>query len=211
MRVVEKRASTVEEALEAALAELGVSEQEALVQVLEEGGEGREAVVRVQAVGDQDADPDDLEDQADAAADFVEELLAAMGIEAVAEPNAAGGHMYIDIVDGPPEDLSLLIGRHGQTLDAIQELMRTVVGRRLDERILVIVDCEGYRKRRAERLEARATELAQRAIESGREQELEPMTPLERKIVHDAVAGVGGVESSSRGDDPNRYVVIRRR
>jgi spoIIIJ-associated protein len=211
VRIVEKRGSTLEEALEAALVELGVSEQEATVEVLEEGGAGREAVVRVQAAGDQDADPDDLEEQADAAADFVEELLAAMGIEAIAEPTPSGGHMYVDIVDGPPEDFSLLIGRHGQTLDAIQELMRTVVGRRLDERILVIVDCEDYRKRRAERLEERAKELAQRAIESGREQELEPMTPLERKIVHDAVAGVVGAESSSRGDEPNRFVVIRRR
>jgi spoIIIJ-associated protein len=105
--------------------------------------------------------------------------------------------------------MSLLIGRHGQTLDAIQELSRMVVGRRLDRRIRVIVDVEDYRKRREERLEEHARELAQRVRDEGREEELEPMNSYERKLVHDAVADVEGVETESRGMDPERYVVIR--
>jgi spoIIIJ-associated protein len=152
---------------------------------------------------------DELEEQADAAADFIEELLARMGIDAIAEPNPHQGHMYVDILDGPEEDMSLLIGRHGQTLDAIQELMRMAVGRRLDQRVRVIVDVEDYRKHREARLEERARDLAERVRETGREEELEPMNSYERKLVHDAVAEVGGVETESRGVDPERYVVIR--
>jgi spoIIIJ-associated protein len=152
---------------------------------------------------------DDLEEQADATADFLEELLARMDIDAIAEPNPHEDHMYVDIVDGADEDMSLLIGRHGQTLDAIQELSRMVVGRRLDRRIRVIVDVEDYRKRREERLEEHARELAQRVRDEGREEELEPMNSYERKLVHDAVADVEGVETESRGMDPERYVVIR--
>ncbi len=155
-------------------------------------------------------DPEDLdlEEQADAVADFVEELLGAMDIDAIAEPAVEGDRFYVDILEGPPDDLALLIGKHGQTLDAIQELTRNIVGRRLDERIRVLVDVEDYRKRRAARLEERARAAAELALETGEEQELEPMDALERKIVHDAVAAFDGVESGSRGEEPNRFVVV---
>jgi spoIIIJ-associated protein len=158
--------------------------------------------------GPREITPEELEDQADAVADFVEELLVKMDIDAVAEPNPHGGRMYVDIVDGDEQDMALLIGKHGQTLDAIQELTRQVVSRRLDERVLVIVDIEDYRKRRQSSLEERALEVAERVRRDGGEAELEPMTPLERKIVHDAIAEVDGVETFSRGDEPSRYVVI---
>jgi spoIIIJ-associated protein len=105
--------------------------------------------------------------------------------------------------------MALLIGKHGQTLDAIQELARQAVGHRLDERIRVIVDVEDYRKRRESLLEERAREAADRVLRDGGEEELEPMNALERKIVHDAVAEVAGVETFSRGEEPSRYVVIR--
>jgi spoIIIJ-associated protein len=150
-----------------------------------------------------------LEAQADAVADFLEELLGYMGIDAIAEPNPRGTRMYVDIVDGPDEDMALLIGRHGQTLEAIQELTRMIVSRRLDERIRVIVDVEDYRKRQEAELEDRAQEIAERVAESGEEQELEPMNSYQRKLVHDVVAEIDGVESLSRGEAPDRYVVIR--
>jgi spoIIIJ-associated protein len=155
-----------------------------------------------------EADHAELEEQADAVADFVEELLTKMDIDAIAEPSEEGGRMYVDILDGDEADMATLIGKHGQTLDAIQELVRQVVGRRLDQRIRVLVDVEDYRKRRASRLVEKAQEAAERALETGREQELEPMDALERKIVHDAVAEIEGVESASRGEDPGRYVVV---
>ena len=82
----------------------------------------------------------ELEEQADAVADFVEELLVKMDIDAIAEPTEAGGRMYVDILDGDEADMATLIGKHGQTLDAIQELARQAVGRRLDQRVRVLVD-----------------------------------------------------------------------
>jgi spoIIIJ-associated protein len=215
-RETEKRAASVEEAIEAALHELGVSEQEARIDVIQEPRAGvlgigsHEAVVRVRAVAPE-VDPEELEEQADTAADFLEELLGHMGIDAVAEPVLHHDHMYVDIVGDDEDDMALLIGRHGQTLDAIQELTRMVVGRRLDERVRVIVDVEDYRKRREERLEEKARDAAERALRTGTEEVLEPMNPFERKIVHDAVATIEGVESSSRGEEPERSVVIRRR
>ena len=151
----------------------------------------------------------DLEEQADAVADFVEELLERMGIDAIAEPTTHHGHVYVDILDGPEDDMSLLIGRHGQTLDAIQELARTAVGRRLDDRIRVLVDVGDYRKRQEDRLVEQAREAAERVQRSGTEEHLDPMNAYQRKLVHDAVAEVEGVESVSEGVDPERYVIIR--
>jgi spoIIIJ-associated protein len=150
-----------------------------------------------------------LQEQADAVADFVEELLEHMGIDAIAEPTTHGSHVYVDIVDGPEEDMALLIGRQGQTLDAIQELARTAVGRRLDERIRVVVDVQDYRKRQEDRLVQRAREVAERVEQTGQEESLDPMNPYQRKLVHDVVAEFDGLESVSEGIEPERFVVIR--
>jgi spoIIIJ-associated protein len=229
-RTTEKTAPSVEEAVEAALVELGVSEQEVVIEVVQEprtgflGVGGHEAVVRVTVrteptvldeaepdVGLDEAELEALEDQADAVADFLEELLAKMGVDAAAEPGLEGDRMYVDIVVQNEDDAPVLIGRHGQTLEAIQELSRLIVGRRLDERVHVLVDVEDYRKRRDARLAQKATEAARRVARSGREEELEPMNPFERKIAHDAVAKVPGAESFSRGEEPDRFVVIRKR
>jgi len=215
-RETERHAATVEEAVETALAELGLSDQEARIEILQEpkagflGVGGQEAVVRVIAKS-QDVDAEDLEEQADAVADFLEQLLLKMEIDAIAEPNPQGGQMYVDILDGPEDDMALLIGRHGQTLEAIQELTRMIVGARIDERIRVIVDVGDYRKRRIARLQDHAKETAEKVARTGREEELEPMNPFERKLVHDAAGTVAGVETSSRGEEPDRYVVIRKR
>ncbi len=86
-----------------------------------------------------------------------------------------------------------------------------VVGRKLDERSRIIVDVEDYRKRREDRLVQRAQEVARKVLSAGGEEELDPMNPYERKLVHDAVAEIGGLETTSRGEEPNRRVVIRKR
>jgi spoIIIJ-associated protein len=151
----------------------------------------------------------DLEEQADAVADFVEELLERMGIDAIAEPTMHRGHVYVDIVDGPEDDMALLIGRHGQTLDAIQELARTAVGRRLDDRVRVLVDVSDYRKRQEDRLIEGAREVAERVQATGAEEQLDPMNAYQRKLVHDVVAEFEGLESVSEGVDPDRFVVVR--
>jgi spoIIIJ-associated protein len=156
-----------------------------------------------------EVDAPDLEEQADAMADFVEELLERMGVDAIAEPTTHRGHVYVDIVDGPEDDMALLIGRHGQTLDAIQELARTAVGRRLDDRIRVLIDVGDYRKRAEDRLVEHAREIAERVDKTGEEERLDPMNAYERKLVHDVVAEFDGLESVSEGADPDRFVVIK--
>ncbi len=220
MEEIRASAPTVEEALEVALARLGATEQEVEVEVLQEprsgflGLGGQDAIVRVRRRRGADRPTEEeLDEQADVAAEFVEELLSRMGIDASVEPNLEDGTMYVDVLaaGAGDDDMALLIGRHGQTLEALQELTRHIVMRRTGMRCRVIVDVEDYRKRQRDRLAARAREVAKRVARTGREEELEPMNPYERKIVHDAVAAVPGVESSSRGEEPERRVVIRRR
>jgi spoIIIJ-associated protein len=216
---IERSAPSVEEALEAALEELGATEQQVIVQIVQEprggflGVGSQDAVVRVRLKNRPgDLTEDDLEEQGEIAADFLEGLLTRMGLTAGVELNFEDGTMYVDILGTDPddEDMGLLIGRHGQTLEALQELTRMAVIHRTGLRSRVVVDVEDYKKRQRDRLEARAREIAKRVARSGQEEELEPMNPYERKLVHDVVAAVEGATSSSRGEEPERFVVIQR-
>jgi spoIIIJ-associated protein len=217
MQEVERSAPTVEEAVEAALAELGVSEQEAEVEVVQEprsgllGIGGQEAVVRVRARSDAQADAEDVDEQAEVAADFVEGLLEAVGVVGEVDVNEVDGVTYVEIwADDDPDALGLLIGKRGNTLESIQELVRIVVHRATGERCSVLVDVEDYRKRRRAQVLHRARDAAHRVKKSGRQEALEPMSAYERKLVHDAVAEMGGLETASEGEEPDRRVVIRR-
>ena len=106
-------------------------------------------------------------------------------------------------------DLGLLIGRHGQTIDAIQYLANAVAYRAYgDDRKDVIVDAAGYRERRRETLEALAMRSAERATSTGEPVELEPMSSIERRIVHLRLQDEPGVSTRSEGDEPYRYVVV---
>jgi spoIIIJ-associated protein len=216
---IERSAPSVEEALEAALEELGATEQQVVVQIVQEprggflGVGSQDAVVRVRLKNRPgDLTEDDLEEQGEIAADFLEGLLTRMGLTASVELNFEDGTMYVDILGTDPddEDMGLLIGRHGQTLEALQELTRMAVIHRTGLRSRVVVDVEDYKKRQRDRLEARAREIAKRVARSGKEEELEPMNPYERKLIHDVVASVEGATSSSRGEEPERFVVIQR-
>ncbi|HEV8118144.1 MAG TPA: RNA-binding cell elongation regulator Jag/EloR [Thermoanaerobaculia bacterium] len=218
MQEVERSAPTVEEALEAALAELGVSEQEADVEIVQEprsgflGIAGQEAVVRVRVRGGPPSEDEEaLDEQAEIAADFLEGLLDAVGIVAEVDVNDVDGVTYVEIwADDDPDALGLLIGKRGNTLESIQELVRIVVHRVTGERCSVLVDVEDYRKRRRAQVLQRARDAAERVKKSGRQEALEPMSAYERKLVHDAVAEIGGLTTESEGEDPERRVVIQR-
>jgi spoIIIJ-associated protein len=257
MQEVERSAASVEEALEAALAEIGATEQEVDVEIVREprggflGVGSQEAVVRVRlkgsgealagapsmaevgedeqgsagedeaskaedGIGSEAAEEIDaelreaLEDQADLVADFLDGLFEAMDLRAEVETALVEGTMYVDVwATDDDENVGLLIGRHGQALDALQELVRAVVLHRTNERCMVIVDVEDYRKRRRDQIQSRAREAATKVKKTGRAEALEPMNAYERKIVHDAIAQIGGVTSGSEGEDPARRVVIR--
>jgi spoIIIJ-associated protein len=106
-------------------------------------------------------------------------------------------------------DLGLLIGKHGQTIDAIQYLANAIVYRgQAEGRKAIVVDAAGYRERRKSSLDALAVRSAERAVSSGERVELEPMTAVERKVVHLRLKDYPGVETTSEGTEPNRYVVV---
>ena len=128
-----------------------------------------------------------------------------------------GVQCTIEIEDGEEEiravcdghDLGMLIGRHGQTIDAIQYLANAILFRgRYEERKPVVVDAAGYRGRRQVTLDALALRMAERAAATGQRVELEPMTAVERKIVHEKLKDDPEIETASEGTEPNRYVVI---
>ena len=157
------------------------------------------------AEGDR-AEPATPEEVAETAKEFVSGLLVAMGLGGEVSTSVDGPTAHVDVTG---DDLGALIGRRGQTLDALQEVARAAVQRRLRSRVRLAVDVEGYRARRRESLADYAREMAERAKERGTEIELEPMTAYERKVIHDAVAEVEGASSFSEGEEPQRKVVIR--
>ena len=110
-------------------------------------------------------------------------------------------------MSGAGPDVALFIGKHGQTIDAIQYLANAITRAQGGE-YAVVVDASGYRARRTATLEGIAQRTAQRVTATGRRAELEPMTAVERKIVHEALKDDPGVETASEGSEPNRYVVV---
>ena len=227
MEEIERSAASVEEAIEVALRDLGVSEQEAVIEIVQEprsgilGIKSQPALVRVRALrpavvaleeGEEEAEEEEgPNEQAEAAADFVQGLMDVLGFDADVEIQTVDHVTYIDVLaveEG--DDMGLLIGKHGHTLDALQELVRGHVQRRDGERCRVQVDVEDYRKRRRSRVIAKARDAGRRVLRSGRSESLEPMSAFERKVVHDTIAEIGGLETSSEGEEPARYVVITR-
>lgn len=215
MREVERSAGSVEEAIEAALEELGVSEQEASVVIVQDSQRGllgfgsQEAIVRVRVRDDLVSA--EAEEHAELAEDFLAGLLELMDVDADLDHDVVDGVMYVDILAGGDEGIGLLIGRHGQTLDALQELMRSAVQRQTESPCRVMVDIEDYRKRRRSQLSDRARTAVAKVRRTGQPESLEPMNAYERKVIHDVAGEVGGVETSSEGEDPERYVVIHKK
>ncbi len=150
--------------------------------------------------------PPTLETVAETGRSFVSGLIEAMGIEGNVEAVIEEGNVVVNVSGG---DMGAMIGRRGQTLEALQEVTRTAVQRRLRNRVRLSVDVEAYRARRRDSLEDYARSMAERAKERGTEIELEPMNAYERKIIHDAVAVVEGATSFSEGEEPARKVIVR--
>ena len=147
----------------------------------------------------------DLDEEAEAAADLLEGLLDAMDLPGDLRISVQDAHAEVEVV-GLEE--GVLIGRRGQTLDAVQELVRTAMQRRFERRSRVLVDVDGYRARRLEKLLERADEAVQEVLDSGEPQRLEPMDAIERRLVHQRVAETEGVISTSHGREPARRIVI---
>ena len=136
---------------------------------------------------------------------ILERVVDALEVEADVEVDE-DPEQIVGRVDG--EDVGLLIGRRGQTIDAVQLLCYRAAFRGLQERKRVVVDAAGYRERRQEAIERQADRAAERALKTGKEIELEPMTPSERRVVHQHLKDLAGVETFSEGDEPERCVIV---
>jgi len=162
-------------------------------------------------VADEDVEVSDeeLDKIADTAVNTIQTILGSMGLEAsIEEYEGDDGEIILDIVGG---DLAVLIGRHGRTLESMQALVSAITNRSLGYRYPVVVDVEGYRHRRREKLEAMARRTADRASRQHSSIRLRPMNAYERRVIHVALRNDNRVTTSSEGVDPNRQVVVKPR
>lgn len=148
---------------------------------------------------------EELDEEADVAADFLEGLLDAMDLPGDISIRILDDAAIVEVVEG---DSGALIGRRGQTLEAIQELARCSLQREFQRRTRVRIDVEGYRERRIEKLLDKADEVIDDVLANGGSERLEPMDVFERKAVHELVSSVDGVSSRSVGREPGRRVII---
>ena len=144
--------------------------------------------------------------EGDAAGDYLERLLDILDFDGDIDLDVEGERAVVSIIgDG---DIDKLVGDHGEVLDALQELTRLAAMAETGQRSRLMLDIAGYRARRRTELSELGKSTAQQVAESGEAVRLSPMNPFERKVVHDAVGTVAGVESSSEGEEPRRRVVI---
>lgn len=150
--------------------------------------------------------PDDDTSQVGIVRGLLERTVSASGVRATVSITEADGELVATLVG---DDLGVLIGRHGQTIDALQYLANAISHRTQDDtRMRVVVDAAGYRARRAATLDAAARAAAEQAAATGHRVELEPMTAVERRLVHEFLKDDPEVETSSEGAEPARFVVV---
>lgn len=215
---VEATGETVGEAKWAALRELeqrfpGLDKAAVRFEVLSEGERGLLGVgyspARVLAHLPAETAAAAVHDESALAADvraLATAVVDALGVEARVDVREDDEAVTVTC-SGP--DVGLLIGRHGQTIDAVQYLLNAIAHRAPEtERKDVVVDAAGYRARRRAVLESLAVRAAQRVLDTGEPEELEPMTAVERKVVHLRLKELSGVATTSEGTEPNRYVVV---
>ncbi len=151
---------------------------------------------------------DQLVREGDVAGDYLERLLDVLDFDGDIDLDVEAGRAVVSIDGG--EDLDKLVGDRGAVLEALQELTRLAVQQSLGNRSRLMLDIAGWRRSRRDELTELGTRTAKEVLDSGQAVRLRPMTPFERKVVHDAVAGIKGVVSESEGEEPRRQVVVSR-
>ncbi len=203
MKSVIKNAKSIDEAIAAALEELGVTEDNVTVEVLEEGKKGflglngKDASVRVTV---NEVTPEAR------AEDFLRHILDSMELEA--NLSIVPGEENTLAIDITGDDMGILIGRRGETLSALQYLTSLAVNRHTEDYYRIVLDTENYKKRREETLKKLAKKLAGNAVRYRRNVTLEAMSPYERRVIHSVLQSDPMVSTYSTGEEPNRKVVI---
>ena len=224
----EKKAKSIEEAVELALEELGAKREDAQIEVIQEPAKGflglmaKEAIVKVtvEQTGKTGTEEKpvketvksekkggvyDSKSPAENAKDFIKDVLSAMGIEATVTAELKGDMVEVNL-EG--ENMGVVIGKRGDTLDSIQYLTSLVVNQTSEDYVKVSIDTENYREKREEVLCALAQRLASKVVRTGRKFALEPMNPYERRIIHSKLQDNEDVTTFSVGQEPYRKVVI---
>ncbi|RPF51132.1 RNA-binding cell elongation regulator Jag/EloR [Aquisalibacillus elongatus] len=204
MREITASGQTVEEAKENALSQLGLSEDQVNVEIIDEGKKGllgvfgsKRAYVKVQ----------EKIDLVQVGKSYLEHVAHEMGIEVEVRPDNREDEISFELVG---DKIGLLIGKRGQTLNALQYLTHLAVNKADENQyVTVVVDAENYRERRKETLYQLAEKLASKAVRTDQDVKIEPMPSFERKIIHTALQDHTDVSTHSEGKDPNRYVVIK--
>ena len=202
MTEVEKTGKTIEEAVDKALSELGVSREEVEVDILEQPSKGlfgffgsKPGRVKVKV----------KENPSRKARELLEQILAVMDLKVDMDITENEHGIFVSM-QGP--DLGILIGRRGETLDALQYLVNLSANKNQENKQRIILDVEGYRKRREETLKNLALKLAEKAKQKGRNVVLEPMNSQERRIIHTTLQSRNDIYTFSEGEDPYRKIVI---
>jgi len=233
MNYTEFTGKTVKEAIEKGLKELGITEEQADIRVLEEGKKklfkSIAARVEIAVLDDNDGAKEEVSAESESVCEseekpcccakkaeggatdgertvvFLEGLFKLLNITACTELVSEGEKVEINVTAA---NTTSIIGKHGAMLDAIQTLAGAVANTGRDDYKRVVVDCENYRENREATLNKLSENLAQKAIRLGRKIQLEPMNPYERRIIHAALSEREGVSTVSEGKEPNRYIVI---
>lgn len=202
MKVVEKTGKNVDEAIGMALSDLGVSINDVDVEIIEEPAKGifgffgvKPARVRVSL----------KEGLSQKAVSLLKNIFETMQLEVEINVRENEKGIYINL-EGP--ELGILIGRRGETMDAIQYLVNLSVNKKQEARKKIIIDVEGYRNRREETLQKLALKLADKAKQKGRNVVLEPMSSHERRIIHTTLQGRDDIYTFSEGEEPYRKIII---
>ena len=202
MKETVKKGKTVDDAVEAALAELGVGKDDVEITVLTEGNKGlfglgsKEAEVKVTVIE---------KSSEEIARDFLNTVLEDIGLEASVDISTDEERMNIEISG---ESMGVIIGRRGETLSALQYLTSLVVNRKTEGYTKISIDTENYKKKREESLIKLANKTAEKVIKYRRNITLDPMNPYERRIVHSSLQGNDKISTFSTGDEPMRRVVV---
>ncbi|WP_366923441.1 protein jag [Metallumcola ferriviriculae] len=202
MRSIEVSAKTVDDAVSQALHELQVDKDRVQIEVLEEAQKGLFGLLGVKMARVKVTISDT---PAKMAREFLEKVFKNINVTVVIEETITEDYVYFSFAG---KDLGILIGRRGETLDALQYLTNLVVNRKIEERVRFILDVEGYRKRREQTLQNLALKLSDKVKNTGKKVILEPMNPHERRIIHTALQQDNTVHTFSEGEEPYRKVVI---